>query len=98
MCGQEAEEAGRQHGANCVRDPAPGQPPCPGDRRAPQSRGRPTPAHSLARVQAWPQDTSLSPQSVQERLEDDKGHQRAHRGRRGQVPPPNAHLCCYGFG
>lgn len=68
--------------------PCPSQPPCPGDRRAPQSRGRPTPAHFLARVQGWPLDASLSPQSAQERLEADKGHQGTHRGRGGQVPPP----------
>lgn len=93
MCGQEVEEAGRQHGANCVWDPALAGFPALGTDVLP-SQGE----HSLARVQAWPQDTSLSPQSAQERLEDDKGHQRAHRGRGGQVPPPNAHLCCYQFG
>ena len=77
--------------------PCPSRPPCPGDRRAPQSRGRPTAAHFLARVQGWPLDASLSPQSAQERLEADKGH-RHPQGPRGSGSPTHTHPCSYRLG
>lgn len=44
----------RQHGGQLCLGPCPGRPPCPGDRHASQSRGRPTPAHSLAVPKAGP--------------------------------------------
>lgn len=55
--------------------------------------GKTNPSTFSGHAQGWPLDASLSPQSAQERLEADKGHQGAHRGRGGQVPPPHAHPC-----
>lgn len=93
VCCQEAEEAGKAARGPTVPGTLPRPAALPWGQTCFPVEGKTNPSTFPGRAQGWPLDASLSPQSAQERLEADKGHQGAHRGRGGQVPPPQAHPC-----